>query len=106
MSKMWVSSFTQIYEMSSLWRKLIKEDNNTNLPDANDFSIVKGRAIWNVQKGEIAHLIKETELINTDGLKGVIVQEGCSAIVFMNGIITSIMQLAFTLFQQKSQPLL
>lgn len=24
---------------------LIKEDNNTNLPDANDFSIVKGRAI-------------------------------------------------------------
>lgn len=61
---------------------LIKEDNNTNLPDANDFSIVKGRAIWNVQKGEIAHLIKETELINTDGLKGVIVQEGCSAIVF------------------------
>ena len=71
---------------------LIKEDNNTNLPDANEFSIVNGRAIWNVQKGEIAHLIKETELINTDGLKGVIVQEGCTAIVFMNGTITSIMQ--------------
>lgn len=85
---------------------LIKEDNNTNLPDANDFSIVKGRAIWNVQKGEIAHLIKETELINTDGLKGVIVQEGCSAIVFMNGIITSIMQAGIYSFQQKSQPLL
>lgn len=80
---------------------LIKEDNNTNLPDANDFSIVKGRAIWNVQKGEIAHLIKETELINTDGLKGVIVQEGCSAIVFMNGIITSIMQAGIYSFPTK-----
>ena len=80
---------------------LIKEDNNTNLPDANDFSIVKGRAIWNVQKGEIAHLIKETELINTDGLKGVIVQEGCSAIVFMNGIITSIMQAGIYFFPTK-----
>lgn len=71
---------------------LIKEDNNQNTHDADDFSIVKGRAIWNVQKGEIAHLIKETELANTDGLKGVIVQEGCTAIVFMNGIIASIMQ--------------
>ena len=80
---------------------LIKEDNNTNLPDANDFSIVKGRAIWNVQKGEIAHLIKETELINTDGLKGVIVQEGCSATVFMNGIITSIMQAGIYSFPTK-----
>ena len=82
-------------------KSLIKEDNNTNLPDANDFSIVKGRAIWNVQKGEIAHLIKETELINTDGLKGVIVQEGCTAIVFMNGIITSIMQAGIYSFPTK-----
>ena len=80
---------------------LIKEDNNTNLHDTNDFSIVNGRAIWNVQKGEIAHLIKETELINTDGLKGVIVQEGCSAIVFMNGIITSIMQAGIYSFPTK-----
>lgn len=84
---------------------LIKEDNNTNLPDANDFSIVKGRAIWNVQKGEIAHLIKETELINTDGLKGVIVQEGCTAIVFMNGTITSIMQAdVYTFSENETSP--
>lgn len=84
---------------------LVKEDNNTNLPDANDFSIVKGRAIWNVQKGEIAHLIKETELINTDGLKGVIVQEGCTAIVFMNGIITSIMQAdVYTFSENETSP--
>ena len=84
---------------------LIKEDNNTNLHDTNDFSIVNGRAIWNVQKGEIAHLIKETELINTDGLKGVIVQEGCSAIVFMNGIITSIMQAdVYTFSENETSP--
>lgn len=84
---------------------LIKEDNNTNLHDANDFSIVKGRAIWNVQKGEIAHLIKETELINTDGLKGVIVQEGCTAIVFMNGTITSIMQAdVYTFSENETSP--
>ena len=84
---------------------LIKEDNNTNLHDANDFSIVNGRAIWNVQKGEIAHLIKETELINTDGLKGVIVQEGCTAIVFMNGTITSIMQAdVYTFSENETSP--
>lgn len=84
---------------------LVKEDNNTSLHDANDFSIVKGRAIWNVQKGEIAHLIKETELINTDGLKGVIVQEGCTAIVFMNGTITSIMQAdVYTFSENETSP--
>ena len=84
---------------------LVKEDNNTNLHDTNDFSIVNGRAIWNVQKGEIAHLIKETELINTDGLKGVIVQEGCTAIVFMNGIITSIMQAdVYTFSENETSP--
>ena len=84
---------------------LSKEDNNTNLHDANDFSIVNGRAIWNVQKGEIAHLIKETELINTDGLKGVIVQEGCTAIVFMNGTITSIMQAdVYTFSENETSP--
>ena len=84
---------------------LIKEDNNTNLHDTKDFSIVNGRAIWNVQKGEIAHLIKETELINTDGLKGVIVQEGCTAIVFMNGIITSIMQAdVYTFSENETSP--
>lgn len=84
---------------------LIKEDNNTNLHDTNDFSIVNGRAIWNVQKGEIAHLIKETELINTDGLKGVIVQEGCTAIVFMNGTITSIMQAdVYTFSENETSP--
>ena len=84
---------------------LSKEDNNTNLPDANDFSIVNGRAIWNVQKGEIAHLIKETELINTDGLKGVFVQEGCTAIVFMNGTITSIMQAdVYTFSENETSP--
>ena len=44
---------------------------------------------------------QETELINTDGLKGVIVQEGCSAIVFMNGIITSIMQAGIYSFPTK-----
>lgn len=84
---------------------LVKEDNNTNLPDANEFSIGNGRAIWNVQKGEIAHLIKETELINTDGLKGVIVQEGCTAIVFMNGTITSIMQAdVYTFSENETSP--
>lgn len=71
---------------------LVKEDNNKPTQDADNFSIINGRAIWNVQRGEIAHLIREAELINTNGLTGVIVQEGCTAIVFMNGVITSIMQ--------------
>lgn len=45
-------------------------------------SIVQGRAIWNIQKGQVARLITEAEFANAgSGLKGVIVQEGCTAMV-------------------------
>lgn len=72
---------------------LVKEEGNNVAPqEADNFSVVKGRAIWNIQKGEIAHLVKESELVNTDGLKGVIVPEGCTAVVMVDGQVASIMQ--------------
>jgi hypothetical protein len=72
---------------------LVKEDGkNANSQEADNFSVVKGRAIWNIQKGEIAHLIKESELVNTDGLKGVIVPERCTAVVMVDSQVASIMQ--------------
>ncbi len=72
---------------------LVKDEGNNAAPQETDnFSVVKGRAIWNIQKGEIAHLVKESELVNTDGLKGVIVPEGCTAVVMVDGQVASIMQ--------------
>lgn len=55
-------------------------------------NIVSGRAIWNIQKGEIARLITETEFASADNLKGIIIQEGCTAIVYIDGLFVSMMQ--------------
>ena len=47
--------------------------------------VVRGRAIWNIQPGEIARRIKESELEAVEKLKGIIVQEGCTALIYANG---------------------
>ncbi len=47
--------------------------------------VVRGRAIWSIQPGQIARKISERELEEIEKLKGIIVQEGCSAIIFANG---------------------
>lgn len=47
--------------------------------------VVRGRAIWNIQPGEIARRIKESELEEIEKLKGIIIQEGCTAVIYANG---------------------
>lgn len=51
--------------------------------------VVRGRAIWNIQPGEIARRIKESELEEIEKLKGIIVQQGCTALIFANGELVS-----------------
>ena len=65
-------------------------------------SVVSGRAIWNIEKGQIARLITETELANADGLKGVIVQEGCTALVYIDGQLVANMEAGAYTFPAKS----
>ena len=47
--------------------------------------VVRGRAIWNIQPGQIARRITETEFNQIEQLKGVIIQEGCTALVYVDG---------------------
>lgn len=47
--------------------------------------VVRGKAIWNIQPGEVARRITESEFNEIEGLKGVIIQEGCSAVVYVDG---------------------
>ena len=54
--------------------------------------IVRGRAIWNIQKGEIGRLIRESEFVNMDGLQGIVIQEGCTALVYVDGLLVGTMQ--------------
>ena len=62
--------------------------------------VVRGRAIWNIQPGEIARRIKESELEEIEKLKGIIVQEGCSALIFANGeLVTSLSSGAYLFYK-------
>lgn len=62
--------------------------------------VVRGRAIWNIQPGEIARRIKESELEEVEKLKGIIVQEGCSALIFANGeLVTSLTSGAYLFYK-------
>ena len=60
--------------------------------------VVRGRTIWNIQPGEIARKIKESELEEIEKLKGIIVQEGCSALIFANGELVSTLSSGAYLF--------
>lgn len=59
--------------------------NRRNQEAINGVDVVRGRAIWSIQPGQIARKISERELEEIEKLKGVIVQEGCQAIIFANG---------------------
>ena len=60
--------------------------------------VVRGRTIWNIQPGEIARRISERELEEIEKLKGIIVQEGCTAIIFANGELVSTLSAGAYLF--------
>lgn len=60
-------------------------------PDTT-YDVVNHCAIWNIQKGEIAHLISEREFETAAELEGVVVPEGCSAIAFVGKEVASVMQ--------------
>ena len=60
--------------------------------------VVRGRAIWDIQPGEIARKIKESELEEIERLKGLIIQEGCTAIIFANGQLVSTLSSGAYLF--------
>lgn len=60
--------------------------------------VVRGRAIWNIQPCEIARKISERELEEVEKLKGLIVQEGCTAVIFANGQLVSTLSAGAYLF--------
>ena len=59
--------------------------NRRNQEAIDGVDVVRGRAIWSIQPGQIARKISERELEEIEKLKGVIVQEGCQTIIFANG---------------------
>ena len=64
--------------------------------------VVRGRAIWNIQPGQIARRVTESEFNEIEGMKGVIIQEGCTALVYVDGDLVGTLSVGAYTFPVKS----
>lgn len=61
-------------------------ENKVSTPQvAPDMNVAKGRIYWNVQPGQVARVISETEFESYNKIQGVIVPEGTTAYIRSNG---------------------
>lgn len=65
--------------------------------------VVRGRAIWNIQPGQVARLVTEAEFNEVEQLKGVIIQEGCTAVVYVDGELVGTLSGGAYTFPRKSE---
>lgn len=63
----------------------VVEDKASASQMAPDMSTAKGRIYWNVQPGQVARVINETEFESYNKIQGVIVPEGTTAYIRANG---------------------
>ena len=68
----------------------------------DELAVVEHKATWGIQRGQIARRITERELDSVDGLNGVIIQQGCSAMIFVNGELVKVMEAGAYRLQVKS----
>ncbi len=67
-----------------------REDQADELPAltanvADSIDLVRGKAVWNMGKGQLARRITESEFAQLDKVKGVVIQEGVTAVVTVDG---------------------
>lgn len=81
-----------------------RQISTVELNDINpdELAIVGSKATWGIQRGQIARRITERELYAVDGLDGVIIQHGCSALIFLNGELVKVMDSGAYKLQVKS----
>ena len=72
----------------------------------DELNVVQNKAIWGIQPGQIARRITERELDSVAGLNGFIIQEGCQAMIFVNGNLVATMDAGAYNVPQRSQQLL
>lgn len=79
-------------------REAERQRDRRSMEAVDSIDVVRGRAIWNIQPGEITRRISERELEEVEKLKGIIVPEGCTAIIFANGELVSTLSAGAYLF--------
>lgn len=60
-------------------------ENNVSEKLYEEISVIKNKVIWNVPPGEIAYRISEKELDSLKNIAGLVVDEGVTALVYVDG---------------------
>ena len=60
-------------------------ENNTTPNLAEEISVIKNKVIWNVPRGEIAYRISEKEMDSLQNVAGIVVDEGITAHIYVDG---------------------
>ena len=55
-------------------------------PNINNIDVIRGKAVWNIAPGQLARRVTESEFAQLDHMKGVIIDQGTTAVVTVDGL--------------------
>lgn len=74
---------------SKVKEPLIISDSDENVSFVSNavdkIDIIRGKAVWSIGPGQIARRVTDSEYAQLDNMKGIVIQEGVTAIVNVNG---------------------
>lgn len=69
---------------------------------AEEVDLVRGKAIWNIGPGQIARRISELEFAQIDEIKGIVIQQGVTAVVNVDGQFMGMLEGGYYEFASKT----
>lgn len=68
---------------------------------ANDINLVRGKAVWSIGPGQLARRVSESEFAQLDKVKGVVIQEGVTAVITVDGTMMGMLSGGYYEFATK-----
>lgn len=94
------SSHFSIKSKSPIEHSVSLSKKSSNIVEEID--VVKGKAVWNIGPGQLARRISETEFAQLDDLKGVVIQQGITAVVTVDGQFMGMLEGGYYEFATKT----
>lgn len=67
----------------------------------NDINLVRGKAVWSIGPGQLARRVSESEFAQLDKVKGVVIQEGVTAVITVDGTMMGMLSGGYYEFATK-----
>ena len=68
----------------------------------NNIDIVRGKAVWSIGPGQLARRVSESEFAQLDKVKGVVIQEGVTAVISVDGQMMGMLSGGYYKFASES----